>query len=170
MQFTRRKESLAQIAGPLFLLKIDVEAERSRLLTYFSDHWKAWLFPFRRRKLGEGIPRRHHMSARNMEVFLRLPTGVVTVTSLGTAYALSVKPDPDYDRVVADVSGFCSVWVRRPPVSLKRRQFQRRGSRFRWSEVGDLRDDARTMRVNGDVVRAIHQEFATTLPQVRKPF
>ena len=94
----------------------------------------------------------------------------VLVDTLGVKYGASVKPDVGYGDLVAYIFTFCSVQLERPPAWLSwpdaesRLEYSTR--RFRWFHLEDMEQYADVMSVNGDLVRAIHYLFATTLPGV----
>jgi hypothetical protein len=177
---TREALRLAAKSGPLgrmppsvlhmnlFLVKADDGERRPCLLTYLSRAWGAYFFPFRRRAPGEADARGPHLDAADLAAYFGIPSRHFRTRPLGAEYAVSVKPDPDYRRIVLYIFEYRSVTVVEPPAWFGKRTFERHGSRFRWWQLGDLRVDPAARRVNGDVVRAIHQSFATTLP--RMPF
>lgn len=87
----------------IFLIRANDSNQNPRLLTYFSNKpksgWQAYLFPFRHRPIDEEIERRYSVSAEDIGLFLGLTKSSVQVASLGTQYAISIKPDPGYSEM-----------------------------------------------------------------------
>jgi len=158
----------------IFLIRANDNKQHPRLLTYFSNKpksgWQAYLFPFRHRPITEDIKHRHSISAEDVGLFLGVSKSSVTVSSLGSQYAISVKPDPGYSEMVTYVFQFCSVQLLSPPAWLSTVKcdyvLDKNTRRFRWFHPEDFEHEARIMQVNSDLVRAIHYLFSTTIPTV----
>jgi hypothetical protein len=158
----------------IFLVKAEDQSGRPSLLTYFSGKptsgWQAFLFPFRQRELGEDEKIRLDLNAKDLAHFLGMTPDGVSMTSLGQRYAVSVKPDFGYGDLVVYIFTFCSVKLTSPPDWLSHRdaqsQLEYSTRRFHWFHPEDLEKDTQIMRVNADLIRAVHYLFATTLPAV----
>lgn len=158
----------------IFLIKGQDPGGRPRLLTYFSGKprsgWKAYLLPFRQRDPGEDERSRLALDGRDLAAFLGIQSGSVHVSIADRKYALSIKPDPGYHDLVIYAFTFCYVKLRRPPKWLAHidatEELENSARRFRWFHPEEFEQDADIMLVNADLVRAIHNLFATTLPGV----
>jgi hypothetical protein len=158
----------------IFLIKASDKAGRPCVLTYFSGKpfsgWQTFLFPFRQRRPGETEQTRLDLNATDLALFLGMSHDAISIDHLGERYAASVKPDVGYGDLLLYLFTFCSVHLEGPPDWLSHRDAESRleysTRRFRWFHLEDMEQDVDVMRVNGDLVRAIHYLFATTLPGV----
>lgn len=144
------------------------------LLTYFSGKpgsgWQAFLFPFRQREPNESQGSRLSLNAADLAAFLGLSHDSVSVSTLEKKYAAGIKPDFGYHDLVLYLFTFCSVSLTSPPKWLSKRDayfgLEHSERRFHWFHPEELEYDAAAMRVNADLIRAIHYLFATTIPGV----
>ncbi|MBI2908122.1 MAG: HNH endonuclease [Chloroflexi bacterium] len=161
---------------PLDVLLIKGEDRDGRpcLLTYFSSKpgsgWQAFLFPFRQREPNESQGARLSLDAEDIAAFLGLSHDSVSVSTLEDKYAAGVKPDFGYHDLVLYLFTFCSVALTSPPRWLSKQdayfRLEHSERRFHWFHPEELEHDAAAMRVNADLIRAIHYLFATTIPGV----
>jgi DNA-binding winged helix-turn-helix (wHTH) protein len=145
------------------------------LLNYFSGKpksgWQVYLFLFRSKSPGESEQERQTENAKIIAgYFLMFPSDFSTV-SLGDQFVVSVKPDVGYSsELVTYIFKFCSVTMRTAPDWLSCIEPQLKNGqsvqKFRWVHAGELELDDRSVLVNGDVLRGIHQFFGTSIPSV----
>lgn len=160
--------------GDIFLIRADDQNHAPRLLTYYSDKphsgWQAWLYPFRFYSSGENEADRQRKNEKDLASYLGLDHKTVMVSSLGAHYMISVKPDPGYNDVKIYIFKFCSVRISKPPNWLSTTEcvypLDEGERKFRWFHPEDLEREGRTMLVDGDVIKAIHHFFGTTIPDV----
>ena len=160
--------------GDIFLICADNINHAPQLLTYFSNKpksgWNAWLLPFRHYLENEDERDRIKLNEKDIASFFGLKQDLVVVSSLGTQYMISVKPDPPHKDLKIYIYRFCSVELIEPPEWLStigsRYPLELGDREFHWYHPEDLERIDRTMDVDADVVRAVHHFFGTTIPNI----
>ena len=145
------------------------------LMHYFSGKprsgWQAYLFPFRDKSPGESEKVRQAENAKIIAGYFLMSPSDLSTESMGDQFVVSVKPDVGYSsELVTYIFKFCSVTMRTAPEWLSCVEPQlkngRSVQRFRWVHAGELELEDRSVLVNGDVLRGIHQFFGTSIPSV----
>jgi hypothetical protein len=158
----------------IFLFKANDALGRPCLLHYFSGKpvtgWQAFMLPFRRRQPGESNTIRQEQNSIDIASFLGMSAKDVSVESLGEQFVVSVKPDPGYSELVVYIFEFCRVSMKTAPSWLLEMdpEMELRNSvrKFSWIHPEEMDSQKRTMLVDGDVFRGVHEFFGTTLPNV----
>ena len=145
------------------------------LLKYFSGKpksgWQAHLFPFRYKSPGESEEVRQAENAKIIAGYFLMSPSDFSTESLGDQFVVSVKPDVGYSsELVTYIFKFCYVTMRTAPEWLSCIEPQLKNGqsvqKFRWVHAGELELEDRSVLVNGDVLRGIHQFFGTSIPSV----
>ena len=159
----------------VFLLRAEDANGNPYLLHYFSGKpksgWQAYLFPFRYKSPGESEQVRQAENARILAGYFLMPPSDFSTESLGDQFVVSIKPDVGYSlELVTYVFKFCSVTMRTAPEWLSCIEPQLKNGqsvqKFRWVHAGELELDDRSVLVNADVLRGIHQFFGTSISSV----
>ena len=144
------------------------------LLKYFSGKpksgWQAYLFPFRYKSPGESEQVRQAENAKIIAGYFLMSPADFSTESLGDQFVVSVKPDIGYSsELVTYIFKFCVVTMRVAPEWLScidpQLNIGQSVQKFRWIHAAEL-EEARSVLVNGDVLRGIHSFFGTSIPAV----
>lgn len=157
------------------LLRANDARGNQYLLKYFSGKpksgWQAYLFPFRYKNPGESEQVRQAENAKIIAGYFLMPPSDFSTERLGDQFVVSVKPDVGYSsELVIYIFKFCSVTMRTAPEWLSCIEPQLKNGqsvqKFRWVHAAELELADRSVLVNGDVLRGIHQFFGTSIPSV----
>lgn len=159
----------------LYIIKGLDKNKQPMLLFYFSGKpksgWNNFLLPWGYSNKEKDVSELIQNHEKDLEDFLSLEPKTVSITKLpNTKYLVSFKMNPGYRELVAYVFTFCYVDIAGDISDIAKRDFGFTTGdhirNFKWYYPEELEYDLEMMKLNGDVVRYIHEIFETMLNNV----
>lgn len=159
----------------LYLIKGLDKNKQPMLLFYYSGKpksgWNSFLLPWGYSNKEKDVSELITNHEKDLEQFLNLKSKTVSITKRpNTKYLVSFKMDPGYRELVAYVYTFCYIDIAGDISDIAKREFEFTTGvhtrNFKWYYPEELEYDKKMMKLNGDVVRYIHETFETMLNNV----
>lgn len=163
----------------LYLIKGLDKNKQPMLLFYYSGKpksgWKSFLLPWGYSNKEKDISELIINHEIDLEQFLNRESKTVSITKQpNTKFLVSFKMNPGYTELVAYVFTFCYVNIAGDISDIAEREFEfitgGHTRNFKWFYPEELEYNKKMMKLNGDVIRSIHEIFETMLNGVTVSF